>query len=369
MVAMGAAIHHTVLLFALGGLAAYALEPLVRLVRRPRFGKSGRQIGASGAALAVFGLLGLAFLGSAWWLGSQATEQFRAIQKDAPEYRRRAIGLAHELDARVLKPRGVEFSAEDTIQRPPPEVQSYAEKAGKEALPLVEHAASNLLEATVVMLIALYFLIFATDMKDRANAALTPALREYAIPWERDVDRILGGFVRGQLVLAIVTGVAAAVGLLALGVHLWLLIGLFVALTSLIPVFGPYVGAVPALIAAVVGPTRMSPVGGAIAVLVLFVVLNEAGGKILYPKLVGKALNLHEVVVLFVLFAGLEVGGLAGTLFAAPVASLAIVTLVHLYRLWQGLPEEAISDEADREDGGKNVPRAFKRRGTGAEPA
>ena len=92
MVTMGLAIHHTILLFALGGLAAYALEPLVSLVRRPRFGRNGRRIGASGAAFLVFGLLGLGFVGSVWWLGAQTAEQVRAFQKDAPEYRRRAIG-------------------------------------------------------------------------------------------------------------------------------------------------------------------------------------------------------------------------------------------------------------------------------------
>ncbi len=144
--------------------------------------------------------------------------------------------------------------------------------------------------------------------------------------------------------LALINGACAAIGLLLLGVHLWLIIGAFVVVASLIPVFGPYIAAVPAVLAALIGPTHLSPVAGAIVVVILFVVMTEVGSKILYPKLVGEALNLHEVVVLFVLFAGLEIGGITGTLFAAPVTSLAIVTLVHLYRLWQELPEESMAD-------------------------
>jgi len=81
---------------------------------------------------------------------------------------------------------------------------------------------------------------------------------------------------------------------------------------------------------------------------VLFVAINEIGGKVLYPKLVGSALGLHEVVVLFVLFAGLEINGIVGTLFAAPVAALVIVTAVHLYRLWSDLPDELISNDNRR---------------------
>jgi predicted PurR-regulated permease PerM len=180
------------------------------------------------------------------------------------------------------------------------------------------------------------------------------------VPWQRDANRILGGFVRGQFILAILIGTCAAISLLLIGVHLWLVIGLFVVVASLIPVFGPYIGAIPAVIAALVEKTHFTPVAGAVIVVLLFVVLNEAGSKILYPRLVGHALNLHEVVVLFVLFAGLEINGIIGTLFAAPIAALTIVSVVHLYRFWQELPEESIADETEREAKTTRPSRLFK---------
>jgi len=201
----------------------------------------------------------------------------------------------------------------------------------------------------IVLLIALYFLIFAPDMRKKFNEMLPADLARRADLWETDVSRILGGFVSGQLVIALIMGAAAALGCLAIGLGPWLIIGLFVVVASLIPVFGPYIGAVPAVIVALISPTHISsPVGAAIAVVVLFVAINEIGGKVLYPKLVGSALGLHEVVVLFVLFAGLEINGIVGTLFAAPVAALAIVTVVHLYRLWSDLPDDLISNDNRR---------------------
>ena len=90
--------------------------------------------------------------------------------------------------------------------------------------------------------------------------------------------------------------------------------------------------------------------GTAGLVLTLFVVINEGGSKILYPKLVGKALGLHTVLVLFVLFAGLEIGGIVGVLFAAPVTALAIVAVVHLYRLWQELPDTLLAGVASADE-------------------
>jgi predicted PurR-regulated permease PerM len=357
---IGMTIHHTLLLFSLGGLLAYALDPLVELLRRPKLGKKQIPMSRTLAALLVFLGLFLCFGGGIWWLGGQAAGQVKILQRDAPQYRIRSLELARNFDETVLKPRNIEFSVEQTIQKPPPDLNAYEERAGKEALPILAHTASAIGESAVVLFIALYLLIFSEEMKKKFNGMLSDRLRVYVVPWQRDANRILGGFVRGQFILAILIGTCAAISLLLIGVHLWLVIGLFVVVASLIPVFGPYIGAIPAVIAALVEKTHFTPVAGAVIVVLLFVVLNEAGSKILYPRLVGHALNLHEVVVLFVLFAGLEINGIIGTLFAAPIAALTIVSVVHLYRFWQELPEESIADETEREAKTTRPSRLFK---------
>jgi predicted PurR-regulated permease PerM len=107
---------------------------------------------------------------------------------------------------------------------------------------------------------------------------------------------------------------------------------------------------VPAVIAALAGHTHLHPVFAAAVTVVLFVAINEIGSKVLYPKLVGQALGLHTVLVLFVLFAGLEIDGIVGVLFAAPITALVIVAVVHLYRLWQELPDTLLSTVA-KDDG------------------
>jgi hypothetical protein len=149
-------------------------------------------------------------------------------------------------------------------------------------------------------------------------------------------------------------GAATAVFCLLLGMRPWLLIGLFVVVASLIPVFGPYLGAIPAVAVALIAPTHflgwhLSPIAAVILVVVFFGLINEIGSKVLYPKLVGAALGLHTVFVLFVLFAGLELAGIVGVLFAAPITALAIVTFVHLYRFWQDLPDDLLADVARRQ--------------------
>ena len=339
-VRLGAYIHHTLLLFALGGLVAYALSPLVEGLSRTRL---SRPLSVGVVFLGLFALIGL----GGWFLEGKIMAQAQDIQQNFPHYKQMALDRAGAVDQRLAE-RHVKFSLVDSIQHPPANVAAFGEKAGKEALPLLQRSFTDVAESVIVLLIALYFLIFAPEMRQKFNGMLPADLARRADFWETDVSRILGGFVSGQLLIALIMGAAAALGCLAIGIGPWLLIGLFVVVAALIPVFGPYLGAVPAIIAALVAPSHFHPVVAAGLVLAWFIIINEVGGKILYPKLVGAALGLHEVVVLFVLFAGLEINGIVGTLFAAPVAALTIVTVVHLYRLWQDLPDDLISNDNRR---------------------
>jgi len=341
-------IHHTLLLFALGALVAYALDPVVEWLRRTRLMGSRNIPSRQRSVAIVFLCLALLIGFGVWSLEGHLVRQVTAIQED-PTYKTRAMAFAGNVDEK-LAARHIRFSLVQTINNPPPDVQNTLKKAGGEALPFLRHLATDIGESVIVLLIALYFLIFGGEMREKFNALLPDKLRERADLWETDVNGILGGFVRGQFIIALIMGVAAAIGCLLIGIKLWLVIGLFVVVASLIPVFGPYLGAIPAILAALIAPTHIhNSIVAAVVVLVYFILINEIGSKILYPKLVGAALGLHEVLVLFVLFAGLEINGIVGVLFAAPLTALAIVTVVHLYRFWQDLPDHLLSADTRRE--------------------
>lgn len=346
---LGTYIHHTLLLFSLGALIAYALDPLVELLRRVHLPKSkqvpSREICVASVFIVLFVLFGFGF----WSLGGALVHQVTDLQENFPKDRQMAMQRAVSVDT-VLAAHHIHYSLRGALVHPPKEVVAIGETVGRDVVPLLRHLATDVGESVIVLLIALYFLLFAAEMRERFNGLLPETLRERANLLETDVTRILGGFVRGQLIIALLIGAAAAVGCLAIGIKPWLLIGLFVVAASLIPVFGPYIGAVPAIIAALIGHTHFHPGVAAGLVVLLFVIINEGGSKVLYPKLVGKALGLHTVLVLFVLFAGLEIGGIVGVLFAAPITALAIVAAVHLYRLWQDLPDTLLAGVA-REEG------------------
>jgi predicted PurR-regulated permease PerM len=337
-------IGHTLLIFALGGLFAYAFAPLVEMARwKPNGTKSPRWRGVLCVYAALFTILAV----SGILLGRQLNHQLGFLGREHTKIEARGREQLVQLDA-WLHDRGLRVNLVDTLDHPPPGVKSWGEALAKNALGAVEGLSKSLVEGIIVLLIALYFLIYSTEMREAMNRSVHGRLLPYVEQWQSDVNRILGGFVRGQLVLAVVMGTLEALVCALLGIHLWLLIGLFVVAAALIPVFGPYIGAIPAMIAAALTPGGhyLSPVLRVVAVLLLFIVINEVGSKILYPRLVGAALGLHEVLVLFVLFAGLEVGHIWGVLFAAPLTALSIVTLTQLYRFWQGLPPLSLAQAA-----------------------
>lgn len=355
------AVKHTLLLFALGGLLAYALDPIVEWIRRRKSMSRGAAVGVVCGGFVLLMLLAAALLGTA------LVHQINIIVRDHNTYQQGMAADAtpqqrdlaaqtyeakiHEEIARFndwLAARGVHYDLQRALKHPLPNSGTFTSGLFERVIKTLGDIGRTLFEAAIVGLIAIYLLVYCEEMRHRFTMALPAPLRSYAEIWQDDVNHVLGGFVRGQLLLALIIGTAAGILYLALGIRLWLLLALFVMVASLIPVIGPYIGAAPAVLAALITPEShgLTPIIRVITVIVVLIVINEVGSKILYPRLVGAALGLHEVLVLFLILSGLEVAGITGMFFAAPLTALIVTTLPQLYRFWQGLPPISLTGKA-----------------------
>ena len=349
-------IRHTALLFSLGLLAAYVLDPVVEMVRgnipsplarirgeaEPLSKKRPRWLGI----VVVFALLFVLIGTGLFLLGKEGMHQAEMFARDRPHIEEQARQRLAEYDEE-LRRRGIPLNLTETINRPPPAARQWFEGIGRDSLTVASVVSRGAAEGFIVLLIAIYFLLFREQINAAALRAVSDPLRPYVQTWQDDLDRILGGFVRGQATLALFIGVAAGVLCGLLGLRFWLLLGLFAAFASLIPVIGSFLGAIPAVLSALLSPrAHFGPVADAVIVIVLFTILNEIGSKVLYPKLVGRALGLHEVAVLFALLAGLELGGLVGVLFAAPITALALAAGQLIWRIWRNEPPHPLAATA-----------------------
>jgi predicted PurR-regulated permease PerM len=159
-------------------------------------------------------------------------------------------------------------------------------------------------------------------------------------------DKVLGAFVRGQLLVMLALGIFYGAGLSLVGLSVGLLIGIVAGLLSFVPYLGFIVGFGAAIIAVLVQYGDWSHV---LLICGVFAVGQLLEGYVLVPRLVGGKIGLHPVAVIFAVLAGGYLFGFLGVLLALPAASVIVVLLRYLlerYRLSELYTEEGPEDPA-----------------------
>lgn len=159
-----------------------------------------------------------------------------------------------------------------------------------------------------------------------AVALIPERIRADTVNIARIADRILSKYLRGQLLLCVVVGVLAAVGLTALRVPFPAVLGLIAGIFEILPFVGPLLGAAPAVLVAVIN----EPLLGLWTAL-LFIVIQQVENTVLVPRISGKAVELHPALIVLVLIIGSEVAGLPGAILAVPVAAIIRDVFKYLY--------------------------------------
>ena len=169
----------------------------------------------------------------------------------------------------------------------------------------------------------------------------------------RRLSTAIGGYFRGQLAVAIVVGIMASIGMLIIDLPFWLIVGMIAGLFNMIPLIGPWVGAVPGIVIAV---TTGGGVGKAIAVAVVMAIVQQIDNHFISPIVMQRAVKLHPAAVMMALLAGGTIGGFFGLLVAVPTAAVLKILLGHLWRTYVlGEPFDTqlvITDAEDARPGG-----------------
>ena len=266
------------------------------------------------------------------WLAPQVTGQVSDLVKQGPTYSRQVEEWATEANqwyASLPLSRDIRDSIENAARSSLGALGSAIQQGLVGALRVFTRALGFI----VGLLIIPFWLFYVLKDKDRGIAAFNNMLPE---KWRTDVWRIvriingvLTSYIRGQLLLGLLVGIASTVGLLLVGAPYALLLGIIAGITELIPVLGPVLGAIPALILAAFHPEGWIMV---LKVLVVFVVVQQLENNLLVPKVQGDSVKLHPAVIMVSLVVGSQVGGLFGLIVAVPVAAILRDIYVYLYR-------------------------------------
>ncbi len=305
---------------------AYAMAPLVKAFSgsRPKL----RPLGIALAYLTVF--VGLAAAGL---LGVRpVADDARVFATNLPDAVRRAeawfaqtsAGLRQALPPQLQTPR--EPSTSNVIAG---KIQSFASNLGQYVAGLTTLGATfaTLLAAgALALVISVLILADPVFFRRQLFAVIPVAFRADAETLLDEINLVLAAFVRGQLVIAVAVGLAATLAMRLMGVKYAVILGLFTAVTQLIP----QVGGVMGMIASVALASLQSP-ALALGVFILYMVLYQVSGNVLGPWVMGKAVQLHPLVILLATMVGTVLGGVVGLLLSVPAAAVLKVVWKFFY--------------------------------------
>jgi len=317
--------------FLLGSVFVIAFAPVVdRIVLGMPFRSTHPDLALS---LAI-GLLYLTFLSllvlaaTAW--GSTALSEGRDLANDLPSLTNRAQHEFQDSNGwyRQNVPPDVRDAIEKNSQKIADQAGGYVQQLATRTFDVFTTSLTTIISYIVVPFWA-FFVLKDRRRGIRAFVGLFPESVQPDVAYLlANARAVFGSFVRAQVVLATVTAIVTAIGLRMMGVRFSLALGVVAGIANLIPVIGPMLGAIPALI--VVAATH--PGWQILWVFLFLFVSQELKDFLLVPRVQGGAMRLHPAIILVLIVVAGHLAGFWGLLLVVPVAAVARDSFVYIYR-------------------------------------
>jgi predicted PurR-regulated permease PerM len=322
------AISHSLLLFVLATLVAFLLAPLVTLAEE-------RGVPRPLAVSAVYLGFALALVVAGALLIRPFITQAALFLENAPNYITRIYERLLVID-QWLEGVGIGGGLAALQSEVTRRLTTESTLILGDLVRFLTQIANSVVDAVLVLVISFYLLLDGPRLRRGLLALVPEAHKSKAAFLEEHLVRVVGGYLRGQLTLALSLGLAVGVGLQLLGMPYAVVLGVLAGLFELVPMFGAVLGALPALAIALLQPFPMF-----LWVLLFFVVVQQIENHVLVPRISGHAVGLHPLGAMFALLAGFELGGVLGAIFAVPVAGFLWGVAITLDRRLMGLEDAA----------------------------
>lgn len=297
------AFRDIIFIVLVSGIFAYILKPLYRfLCERTKINKNFL---AMAIVLSVIFLI-LFFL----------TVLIPSMFKEGESFDGLINGIEFFINDLIMKMKFMELGIFDVIE---------AQVTEKLNILLVSFATSiinnlisfseNILAFAVIPVLAYYFLAYGDLLSNKFLYCCPMEKRSLLKNLGRDVDKVLGKYILGQLLLSLLVGVMTFIGMLILGIKFPLLLAFLNALLNIIPYFGAVLGAIPAIVVALVeGPNKI------LWVILTFLIIQQIEGNLIAPKITAESIDMHPILIIILLLIGEQIGGLLGMVFIVPIA-------------------------------------------------
>jgi predicted PurR-regulated permease PerM len=335
VILVGLAAINVLVLFFVAIILAAGLQPIVAWIR------GHLPVGRGPAILLVYGAFLLIVVGMALVIVPAAIHEFGRVTESLPPFFERARTWAGE-----LRPGGLSRAVTALIDAAARAIKPAAAAPAPGQVVQVGLTVAEAVTSVLTLLTVVYFWLTEHARLQRYVLAFVPeARRKRAHRVWNGAETRLGMWVRGQLILMSALGVATAIAYTLLGVPGSLLLGLFAALAEGIPIVGPLIGAIPAvLVAATVSPELALAVAG------VYLVLQLIEGNILVPIVMRNAVGISPFLVILSVLVGGAAGGFIGALLAVPIAAAGEVLIEGLQARDVPVAQDATAIETDTDE-------------------
>jgi predicted PurR-regulated permease PerM len=329
------------LILFLAWLLAFVMSPVVvGLERRLDLPRGPVVVGAYLLALVTFGFV-------MFYTAAAITQQVAELAQNYPQTERDILAALAEWE------RGLQFGRlQIDLTDLYASLVAQLEQVGRDIVESAQEVAGVTVAALgallLIIVISLYMLMDSRRILARLRAAVPRRWTDEAELLERSVVRAFGGFLRAQLILAVLQALLVAVVGTAFGIPYLFLWGTISALAMLVPFFGPPLALIPPIIGAVLFAGDVALPVTLILFLVQTVLVNW-----LQPRLMRGALGLHPILVLVGLLLGAQLAGVWGALFGIPIIAVAWVFIS--YAVFRTVPNAALPEEERLSDVDEHV--------------
>ena len=306
----------------IAAILATGVAPLANKLEQIRWGRRGWQVSRTWSILTIF-LLVFAFISIITVLVvTPLVIEVQAFLANLPENLQRLGALAQEWKARY--PWLPDFS--DLVRRLPGELNRLARYFGP-AAGVAARVFGGLATIVTVFFLAFYMLVEGPKVKDGFLALFPRVQRNRVADILERIGAKFGGWVRGQLLLGVIIGAAAGIGMTAIGMPFALLLAIIAGITELIPMIGPILGAIPAVFLAMFQPTWKL-----LFVIGWYAFIQQAEANFVVPRVMRASVGLSPLLTITALIVGAKLLGAVGALLSVPVAAALQVVVSELVR-------------------------------------
>jgi predicted PurR-regulated permease PerM len=329
--ALAKAAGKVLLIFVVAGVIALILNPAVAFLQRSRFPRGL-------AVLTVYLAFFLVLAGIGLLLANPISNQVKSFTHSLPHLVNEAnitiIRLQGDLNQVGIHARLAE-QGKTALQT----VSDQLSKSGGSIVSfggaLLTEAAGAIFDLVLVFVLSIYMLVYGQRIGKLVRRVMPAGDGTRADDYPTLVQRAVSHYVQGQLAFSLIMGVTAGVALYVFGVigifpdgrKYAVVFAIFFGLMELIPYLGPFLGALPPILLALL----TNPIS-AVWVALLFVGIQQLEGHIVAPQIFGHSLRINPLLVIFALLFGQHLYGLVGALLALPILSILRETTLYLSR-------------------------------------